>query len=157
MTKSVLPAEGLWFAVPLRDSGFCVGIVARCNPKGVLLGYFFGPRHPAPPELDDLSGLSHDAALLVRRFGYLGLKQGEWPAIGRAADWDRRQWPTPVFIRYEELTGRSFRVNYDDTDPNKLVGEKEVPPGDAEQGPKDGLLGVGAVEIAMTNLLAANP
>jgi len=68
--------------------------------------------------------------------------------------WDRSQWPTPTFIRHEELTGRSFQVTYDDSDPNRLIREVEVPSGDAEQGPKDGLLGAGAVERVLTQLLA---
>ena len=34
--------EGDWFAVPLRDGGYAAGLIARANPKGVLLGYFFG-------------------------------------------------------------------------------------------------------------------
>ena len=33
--------EGDWFAVPLRDGGFGVGVIARANPKAALLGYFW--------------------------------------------------------------------------------------------------------------------
>lgn len=40
--------EGSRFAVPLRQGGYAVGLVARVNPRGVLLGYFFGPRHDVP-------------------------------------------------------------------------------------------------------------
>ena len=68
--------------------------------------------------------------------------------------WNRRQWPTPVFVRYEELTGRSFRVFYDDNDPNKVLREERVPPGEAEQAPKDGLMGAGFAEAALSRLLA---
>jgi hypothetical protein len=60
--------------------------------------------------------------------------------------WDRRQWPTPVFVRYEELTGRSLRIFYDDDDPNRVLREKQVAPGEAEQAPKDGLMGAGFAE-----------
>lgn len=62
--------------------------------------------------------------------------------MGRLHNWDRRDWPTPVFVRYEELTGRSFRVIYDDDDPNKVLKEEQVAPGEAEQAPKDGPMGI---------------
>jgi len=148
-------AEGLWFAVPLRDSGFAVGVVARANPNGVLLGYFFGPRRVEPPTLDQVSGLTTDQALWVSKFGYLGLRNGLWPVLGRLDNWRREDWPMPEFVRYEELTGRSFRVIYDDLDPNKIVREVQVAPGAAEQGPHDGSAGAGFVEIRLTNLLSA--
>jgi hypothetical protein len=32
-------------------------------------------------------------------------------------------WPTPVFVRYEELIGRSFHVFYDDDDPSRVLRE----------------------------------
>lgn len=92
-------------------------------------------------------------AVMVRKFGHLGLKQGKWPILGRLEDWDRREWPMPVLVRCEELTGRPFRALYDDNDPNKLLREEQVQPGEAEQGAKDGLLGAGAVEKVLTGLL----
>jgi hypothetical protein len=63
-------------------------------------------------------------------------------------------WPSPVFVRYEELTGRTFHVRYDDADPNRVIGEARVEPGPAEQGPKDGLMGAGFVESRLAALLA---
>ena len=145
--------EGDWFAVPLRDGAFGMGIVARANPKGALLGYFFGPRHADVPSLADVADLKPADAILVRKFGDLGLVQKEWPILGRLDGWDRTEWSMPVFVRYEELTGRSFRVFYDDDDPNKLVREEQVEPGADEQGPKDGLMGAGFAEKALTSLL----
>jgi len=47
----------------------------------------------------------------------------------------------PVFVRYEELTGRSYTVFYDDDDPNTLVREELGPPGETGRGPEDGLMG----------------
>jgi len=145
--------EGDWFAVPLRDGCFAVGVVARANPKAALLGYFFGPRRSEVPTLEDVGGLKPGDAVLVGKFGHLGLTRGEWPIIGRIEDWDRTAWPMPVFVRYEELSGRPFKVFYDDDDPNKLLREEQVPPGEAEQGPKDGLMGAGFAEKLLTTLL----
>jgi hypothetical protein len=59
----------------------------------------------------------------------------------------------PVLVRYEELTGRSFRVFYHDDDPAKLLREEQIRPGAAEQGPKDGLMGAGFVEKVLTGAL----
>jgi hypothetical protein len=142
--------EGDWFAVPLRDGGYAVGLVARANRDGVLLGYFFGPRRDAVPSLTDVEELAPSDALLVGKFGHLGLKQGRWPILGRPEEWNRGAWPMPALVRYEELSGRSFRVIYDDDDPNKLIREEEIRPGAAEQGPKDGLMGAGFVEKVLT-------
>jgi Immunity protein 26 len=154
MTAKAKYGEGDWFAVPLRDGGFGLGVIARANAGGVLLGYFFGPPHADVPSLDEAVGLTPGDAVLVRKFGHLGIVQGKWPILGRLDNWDRRAWPTPVFVRYEELTGRSFRVFYDDNDPNRKLREEQVAPGASEQAPKDGLMGAGFAETALTRLLA---
>lgn len=151
---SVKYREGDWFAVPLRGAGFAVGLVARANPGGVLLGYFFGPLRSEVPALEDIAHLRASDAVLVQKFGHLGIVQGKWPLLGRLDGWDRRKWPTPVLVRYEELTGRSFQVFYDDDDPARVLREKQVAPGEAEQAPKDGLMGAGFAEGALTRLLA---
>lgn len=145
--------EGDWFAVPLREGGYAVGVVARANPKAALLGYFFGPRHSDVPTLADVEDLKPRDAVLVGKFGHLGLTGGTWPILGRLDGWDRDEWPMPVFVRYEELTGRSFHVFYDGDDPAKLLREEQIAPGTDEQGPKDGLMGAGFAEKVLTTLL----
>ncbi|HEX7658610.1 MAG TPA: immunity 26/phosphotriesterase HocA family protein [Pseudonocardiaceae bacterium] len=145
--------EGDWFAVPLRDNGYAVGVVARANKDGILLGYFFGPRRLELPQLTDVRDMTKAQAILVGRFGDLHLIQGKWPILGRLHDWHRDDWPMPVFVRYEELTGRSFRVYYDDDDPNNVPREEQIPPGVAEQGPKDRMMGAGFVERVLTKIL----
>ena len=146
-------AEGDWFAVPLRTGGFALGIIARTNPKGVLLGYFFGPRRNELPDLADSIGLLPAGAVLVGKFGHLGIRGGSWPLLGQGPGWERSAWPTPTFVRYEELTGRTFHVHYDDADPARVMGETVVSPALAEQGPSDGLMGAGFVELRLTALL----
>jgi hypothetical protein len=152
--RTVSYSEGDWFAVPLRDGGFAVGVIARANSDGVLFGYFFGPRRTEPPSLDEVATLSPADAVMVRKFGHLGIRQGTWPILGQIPGWASEDWPMPPFVRYEELTGRSFRVFYKDDDPNVLLREEQVDPGADEQGPKDGLLGAGAVERVLTKQLA---
>lgn len=58
--------EGDWFALPLREGGFAVGVIARANPEAALLGYFFGPRRGEVPSLGELSDLRAGDAVLGR-------------------------------------------------------------------------------------------
>jgi hypothetical protein len=148
-------SEGDWFAVPLRDGGFAVGVIARAMPRkeGVLLGYFFGPRRLVPPRLETLRSLSVADALAVGIFGDLGIISGEWPLLGRINDWDRVTWPMPAFGRFEELTGRAFRVIYDDENPNMVLREEQIDSNELNGLPKDGLSGAGAIERMLTRLL----
>lgn len=148
--------EGDWFAVPLRGGGFGAVIIARAMPseEGVLLGYFFGPRHDSAPTLDELSALSASDAVLVERFGDLGILDGTWLLVGHTDRWDRGAWPTPAFGRLEELTGRAFKVIYHDADPNRLLGEERIDRSELASMPKDGLSGAGAVERILTRLLS---
>ena len=122
-------AEGDWFAVPQRDGGCGVGLVARANPKGALVGYSFGPSRDEVPSREDLASLMPGDAVLVGKFGHLGLTGGMWPVLGRLDGWDRREWTMPILVRYEELTGRSYHVFYKDEDPNNLVREVQIQPG----------------------------
>jgi Immunity protein 26 len=154
MARSTTYREGDWFVVPLREGGSAIGLVARANRDGVLLGYFFGPKRLSVPTLADVQGLRPEDATLVAVFGHLGLTKGTWQVLGRVDGWDRGAWAMPIFVRYEELTGRFFKVRYDDDDPNRVIGEEEVPPGAAEQLPEDGAYGAGAIERRLTRLLS---
>jgi hypothetical protein len=138
----------------LRDGGYAVGLIARANPKGVLLGYFFGPRREQVPSIADTRKLTASEAILVGKFGHLGVKGSRWPILGRDPDWDRDAWPMPVLVRYEELTGRTFHAFYDPDDPLTLVREEQVAPGVAEQGPRDSMMGAGFVEERLSRLLS---
>jgi hypothetical protein len=41
-----------------------------------------------------------------------------------------------VFVRYEELIGRSFHVFYDDDDPSRVFREDQVAPGEPSKHPR---------------------
>lgn len=155
MTVRVKFREGDWFAVPLRDSGYAVGIVARSSRSSILAGYFFGPRREAVPAgIEELGDLRPEDAVMVTRFTYNGLRDGSWPIIGRDGEWGRALWPMPVFCRYEELTGRSFRAIYPDDNPSERPREELVDPGIGEHLPSNDLWGSGAVELRLTRMLA---
>jgi Immunity protein 26 len=118
-----------------------------------LLGYFFGPRRENVPELGDVEKLNPSDAVLIGMFSDLGITRSDWPRIGRLDAWNDGTWPMPTFIRYEELTGRSFRVVYDDVRPGIVIREDQLAPGEAWDGPPDGLMGAGFVELRLTRLL----
>jgi len=76
--------EGSWFAVPLRQGGFGLGLVARATEEGkVIVCYFFGPRRETVPVLADARHAKASDAVRVARVGDLFLLRGQWPIIGR--------------------------------------------------------------------------
>ena len=107
--------EGAWFAIPLEQGGYATGVVARCTGDGTTLGYFFGPKRDKVPTIDEMTHLAHKDALKVMQFGDLGLIDGSWPVIGRLPDWDRAQWPIPIFYHDDSLVDVSWKVEYNDS------------------------------------------
>lgn len=145
---------GDWFAVPLRDGGWCVGVVSR-GRRGVLVCYFFGPKRTRLPQMSDVSALRPADADLIAKVGDLSLSRGEWPILGRLASWSASDWPIPVFARFEELTGRYLRVSYDDEDPTKVQSEQAVSQSEAKSLPEDGLMGAGFAQQYLSDHLIA--
>lgn len=147
-------SEGTWFAVPLRQGGFAVGVVARATAEGkVILCYFFGPSRTSVPALPDVERFGPSDAVRVLRVGDLSLLQGEWPIIGNTASWKRLEWEIPPFVRRDDLSRKAWRVQYSDADPNSI--EHEEPEQYESTLERDAVLGAGAVELVLTKLLTA--
>lgn len=147
--------DGDWIAVPLREGrGFAVGIVARHDGRGGVIGYFFGTRFHDEPSLDDVAELRPSDALRVMRFGDLGLVKKRWPVLGKAKEWNPEDWPIPAFGR-REPTGRAFRVIYSADDLRGPVREEPISDEECDRLPRDALSGAGAVELVLTELLAS--
>lgn len=145
--------EGTWFAVPLRTRGLAVGLVARATPEGrVILCYYFGPIRTDDPRLADLKRVRPIDAILVARTGDLSLMNGDWPVIGLADNWVRSQWPIPFFVRCDELSGKSWCVEYADHDPTEAVRETPIEEECALR--INSVYGSGAIEIVLTRLLS---
>ena len=145
--------EGTWFAIPLREGGYGVGVAARAK-RACILAYLFGPRRESVPKLDEISMLKADSAVIVLRVGDLGLVNGKWPIIGNAQSWNYSDWPMPVFFRREVLPPfRKWRVYYSDTEPNKTIKE-ELESNERPDLSESGLYGSGAAEIKLTKLLS---
>jgi len=152
MAKKLPYEEGTAFAVPLRDGGFGVGVVARIAPKGkLLLGYFFGPRSDEPEF--DLTTLQAKKAVLVGRFGDLHLFDGRWFTFGQVPHWNRDEWPMPLFLKRDPLGHLPDRVVVYDGDDLGKPGRweaRDIIPRDLRE---DGLMGAGFVEIKLAQLL----
>lgn len=144
--------SGTWFAVPLRTNGFAVGLAARIDGGGIVLGYFFGPRYETVPTIYDTQSLSPDQAVLVCRFGDLGLLDKEWPILGKSQVWSMNQWPIPDFARFSGTDDDiAWQVNY--ANDLSLVRENRISAVIAKQLPSNGLFSAGAVEMRLTKLL----
>lgn len=155
MKKKLPYQEGDWFAVPLRSDGYAVGVVARITKSyaGGIVGYFFGPKRDAIPSLDEMKLLRPEQALWKYNFGDLSLLEGKWPIIGKLPDWERSEWPVPLFVRHDSLSGNAWVVEYDDDDPDQIISEMPVNFEDVRDLPRAGSAGAGAVEIVLTKLL----
>ena len=154
MPRKKLPyKEGDWFAVPLRSTGYAIGLIARTNCKGIGIGYFFGPKSDSVPSLGLANAKAPSDALLVAKFGDLGLLEGRWKVLGRLQSWKRQDWPIPVFVRTDLISGVYHKVVYSE---DNLLTEIELLPCSAKEAselPKDGTSGDGAVELKLTKLL----
>ncbi len=144
--------EGDWFAVPLREGGYAVGLIARSG--GVLFGYFFGPKREKIPGIGELRTLVPENAVLVGQFGDLGLFEGGWPLIGYSEPWDRNIWPMLPLVRIDAVSGEAWLVEYSDSDPIRQISITPCDPAEAKKFPKERLMGSGAVEIRLTKLLS---
>ncbi len=155
MARRLPYRDGDWFAVPLRDgAGFAIGVVARHDRRGGVIGYFFQERFSEVPLLGSLRSLEARDAVRVMRFGDLGLIKGQWPLLGCRDDWSAEEWPLPVFGR-REPTGRAFRVVYSPDDLRGPVAEEPITDDECDLLPRDALSGAGAVEKVLTALLVS--
>jgi len=108
--------EGTWFAVPLPGGGYALGIVARANPKGVLVGYFFAQRNPVVPSLDGVSTASPTECYLghqVWDLGYAGKNNHQCCLdcpLGLALTGTAPMAPCLSLAATRSLSGRAFKV-----------------------------------------------
>jgi hypothetical protein len=154
MRTRKLPYElGTWFAVPVPSGGYGVGVVARANKKGVVLGYFFGPRRFKIPTLDEVRQARPCDAVLVHLFGALGLVREEWPILGNDPNWRREDWPMPGFFYRDSISGRTQLRYYDESKLGVHVREEPCDSTLSSTAPRDGLAGQGALEIYLDRAL----
>jgi hypothetical protein len=140
--------------VPLRTSGFGVGIVACHDGPGGIVAYIMGTRFERVPLLEALADLTADDAVRVMRLGDLGLVKASWRVIGRTPRWSPAVWPVPAFAR-RDISGLCYRVEYERNDLRQPTREVEITEAECRALPRDALSGSGAVERVLTALLDA--
>jgi hypothetical protein len=138
--------EGDWIAVPLMTRGYALGIVFRTKGP-VCVGAFYAPRFEELPTIADTDGRSLGDAIFIRRFGYLGLQMDQWPVIGMRGDWNRDDWPMPVFS-----LGRLGFVR-DDRDPLKTLAVRRLTDEEMRTFPDEGSSGPNALRWHLHELL----
>jgi hypothetical protein len=156
-SKRIKYSEGQWFAVPLHNGGFALGILARANPRAkVGLGYFFGRRFSHLPTAEDTRELVSSDAILIARFGDLGIVEGKWPLVKGGKPFHRQDWPVPKFARIDLLNSeRGVLVEYesDGSWTAQPIRETPSPASDLINLPLDGMFGSVAIEAKLTHLL----
>jgi hypothetical protein len=154
--KRVRFSEGQWFGVPLRTGGYAIGIVARGDNKSICLGYFFGPKYQQIPDALDTMEKDPKDAILVTRFGDLGITRGSWPLINSNRPFSRENWPIPKFgMKISPTFDKGFlrQLEFDERGRWNLLHETLVDLKEIENLPEDSMMGGGAVEIHLTKLL----
>ncbi|MFY0639797.1 MAG: hypothetical protein JXR16_02045 [Bermanella sp.] len=142
---------GTWFSVPLRKGGYALGVIVSVGDKGVLYGYFFKPKLTEIP--NKLAGsISLSECVLKAKFGHLGLSKGRWKIIEKDNEWAKKGWGVEPMVRLDEDASIGFISHYNES--LRLISEeKHKISSDLYKYPRDSLLGAGAVEIRLTNIL----
>ena len=138
---------------PTQGEVILLGLIARTSSPvdGIVLGYFFGSRFDECPDLERTTGLTPVEAILVARFGHLGLLSGRWQLLGRNGAWQRDRWPMPTFGRRTSL-GETYKVAYSDIDALRSMNTTKVPAAEIEGLPHDGLAGAEFIEKRLARL-----
>ena len=156
--RKVSITEGSWFAIPLTDSGYGLGLAARIGKRGgIILGYFFGPRRNIIPSESDTLALRPTDAILIRQFCDPALVSGEWAIVARSKEWHREEWAQSAFGHIDVVDdSKAYRREYPPDDPsNMFVQETLISPEEAFLLPQDGLSGHIALQTRLTILLSS--
>jgi hypothetical protein len=144
--------EGDWFTIPLDSGGFAIGLIARMNGKGRLLGYFFGPRRQEPPVPDDVTHLRPTDAMSVELCGDPGILTGNWKIFFHDNNWTRVDWPLPSFGFEDRLINAIYQRLYAE-DTLKYIRQERVPRSVYLSLPSDGIGSARSVEIFLDHRL----
>jgi hypothetical protein len=142
--------NGDWFAAPLGDGTYALGRIARQH-GGIVFGYFFAPPFDHVPSLDEVGSRTAADSATQMLFSHLGLRDGEWPILGQAGDWEPAEWPLVEFER--RIDDKLFAVHWDEETLNDEVSSVRIDPSEAGRRPSDALAGAGAAVARLRRLL----
>lgn len=110
---------GTWFALPLEDGRWAVGLVARSSPGfsyGLL--YAFGPARQTRPGAAEVAGLTAADADFVAQCELGALAEAQWPVIHADHPFGPAVWPTLRVVRRALGANRLFELEW--VDGNRL-------------------------------------
>jgi hypothetical protein len=155
MTKAKIELGNI-ICLPLRDaSGYSVVVITRKRGT-TLLGYFVNIKLKEITDfvLVPLSSISPTNAINIRMFGTLGIKTGEWAIVGKLKDFNKKDWPIPLFGG--EIPSMYY-VDHFDENLECVFREHKKTKEEIDGLFPASLAGHGAIEIEMTEILKNVP
>ena len=159
--KKVKYNEGDWFAVPLTNGHFGVGLIARVDRKmHEIIGYFFGDVYADIPVLRKHLTYSPGDAVLIQWVVDRGIVEGLWPIILTGQGINKQKWIVPVFGQPDY--GRppmGYWIRYDNENPSSVqpIERRYVLWNEVCHLPSNGLAGHIALERKLSHLLLEGP
>jgi Immunity protein 26 len=149
--------NGDLFIVQRSDRRIALGLIARGGNKVGKVGYFFRIElYDNAPDKATLT-LEPEQAIWIKKFGYLHLRDGNWPTVGKLKGFTREAWPMPVFVRHNDSFNTNYICTYDENDVTKGLETwptDQVPPHiDKSVIAEDGAAGAGYVEDYLMKIL----
>lgn len=78
------------------DVGYCV--ISQATRGSIQIGYFFDPSVTHLKDLISKKDKVYLEAVCVLWFGYVGIRDGEWPLIGKIEPFKIGDWPMAVGV-----------------------------------------------------------
>lgn len=142
--------EGEVFTIPIGEK-YGIGLITRLSKAKIPFGYFYSFLFQDPPEISCLE-FDKKNIIYASQFGIQGFKDGTWKILGSLMNFDRKEWPMPVFYQKRELLPGEL-VYIDD---NLVEYKREKAPLNEEEYknyPSTGLGGSGYIEKKIAKLL----
>jgi Immunity protein 26 len=152
----IISDNGDLFIVLQGERRIALGLIARGGKKAGKLGYFF--RIELYDDAKDKANLKLDPeqAIWIQMFGDLHILRGKWPIVGKLNDFNRDDWPMPVFAHRDDLIDVDYirTYNEDSLEHINTWRADEVPAYvDTSVIADDGDAGAGFVEIYLMEML----
>lgn len=142
--------EGDVFILPIGES-YGIGIISRLSKTKIPFGYFYNILLQTQPKIESLD-LSKENTIYCSQFGIQGFKDGTWKILGNLKDFERKNWPMPIFYQKRELLPGELVYIDDDLEEYK---RERAPLNEEEYKnyPSIGLGGSGYIEKKLAKLL----
>lgn len=93
--------EGQWFAVPVYDGQYALGLVIRVSSIGIgMISTFFDVISDDPEGLMALLPLDQKTRMFSRKHGHLGFKLKTWVPLNMNPEFCRDRYPLPLYRQY---------------------------------------------------------